>query len=279
MSTPGLGDRRLSVMEPTVEAHPPRLTRILVFALALAPFAFLVGKLSFLCDDAFISFRYSQNFARGLGLRYNLGVEPPVEGYSNFLWVLWMAIFERLEADSAFWSRATSIACGVFLLWHLTRFLQTRLALRPELCAATALFFSTLPPIAVWSTGGMAMVPFTLCAFATFERLLGDPERPKGVQAGILAVVTALLRTDGALIVVLILAAGGVAWMRHRSKELRRALVTVAITFLVCMTIYLGWPPIESSDLIVGLMESSLVWAIPAAVACVVILKLKFKSK
>ena len=37
--------------------------------------------------------------------------------------------------------------------------------------------------------------------------------------------------------------------------------------------------PIDSSDLLVGLMESSLVWAIPAAVAGVVILKLKFKTK
>ena len=37
--------------------------------------------------------------------------------------------------------------------------------------------------------------------------------------------------------------------------------------------------PIEASELFVGLMESSLVWAIPAAVAGVVIFKLKFKSK
>ncbi len=37
--------------------------------------------------------------------------------------------------------------------------------------------------------------------------------------------------------------------------------------------------PIETTDLVVGLMESSLIWIIPAAVAGVVIVKLKFKSK
>jgi len=37
--------------------------------------------------------------------------------------------------------------------------------------------------------------------------------------------------------------------------------------------------PVEATELVVGLIESSLIWAIPAAVAGVVILKLKFKSK
>lgn len=37
--------------------------------------------------------------------------------------------------------------------------------------------------------------------------------------------------------------------------------------------------PINSSDLVVSLLESSLIWAIPAAIAGVVILKIKFKNK
>ncbi|MEE2886561.1 MAG: hypothetical protein VX951_03930, partial [Planctomycetota bacterium] len=41
------------------------------------------------CDDAFISFRYSDNLIEGKGLRYN-AVEK-VEGYSNFLWTILIA--------------------------------------------------------------------------------------------------------------------------------------------------------------------------------------------
>src|SRR5688572_25266220 len=44
----------------------------------------------FLTDDAFISFRYARNLARGAGLVFNPG-EAPVEGYTNFLWVLLLA--------------------------------------------------------------------------------------------------------------------------------------------------------------------------------------------
>ena len=41
--------------------------------------------LGWLADDAFISFRYSRNWANGEGLVYNAGER--VEGYTNFLWV------------------------------------------------------------------------------------------------------------------------------------------------------------------------------------------------
>ena len=40
----------------------------------------------FVCDDAFISFRYARNLLEGHGLVYNPG--EYVESYSNFLWVL-----------------------------------------------------------------------------------------------------------------------------------------------------------------------------------------------
>lgn len=43
-----------------------------------------------LFDDAFISLRYASNFVRGHGLVWNLGER--VEGYTNFLWTLLMAL-------------------------------------------------------------------------------------------------------------------------------------------------------------------------------------------
>src|SRR5262245_37549022 len=42
-------------------------------------------------DDAGISFAYARNLAQGHGLVSQPGL-PPVEGYSNFLWVLLMAL-------------------------------------------------------------------------------------------------------------------------------------------------------------------------------------------
>src|SRR3990172_9807094 len=45
-----------------------------------------------LFDDAMISMQYARNFAHGQGLVWNAGGEH-VEGYSNPLWVLVMAVF------------------------------------------------------------------------------------------------------------------------------------------------------------------------------------------
>lgn len=44
----------------------------------------------FLCDDAFISFRYADNLAEHGSLAFNVHIDPPerVEGYTNFLWVV-----------------------------------------------------------------------------------------------------------------------------------------------------------------------------------------------
>ena len=46
----------------------------------------LASSVAWLCDDAFISFRYADHLARGLGLVFNVGER--VEGYTSFLWVV-----------------------------------------------------------------------------------------------------------------------------------------------------------------------------------------------
>src|SRR5262249_51597579 len=48
-------------------------------------------------DDAFISYRYAANLAHGFGPVFNPGER--VEGYSNFLWVVMMALLIRLGGE------------------------------------------------------------------------------------------------------------------------------------------------------------------------------------
>jgi arabinofuranosyltransferase len=70
--------------------HRLLLALISVIALAVGFRAFL-----FLCDDAFIEFRYVANAHRGLGFVWNPPPFRPVEGYTSFLWVaLLSAVWE-----------------------------------------------------------------------------------------------------------------------------------------------------------------------------------------
>ena len=61
---------------------------------------------SFWIDDAFITFRYAKNLAEGHGPLFNLiggvGTGMPVEGYTNFLWMLATSLFFAIaERDTA----------------------------------------------------------------------------------------------------------------------------------------------------------------------------------
>jgi hypothetical protein len=131
---------------------------------ALVPYLWLVHRFDWLCDDAFISFRYSRHLAEGHGLVFNLGESPRVEGYSNFLWVVAMTPFEALGLDIALAARLCSVACGIGLLALVARTAYL-LGLGTWATAATALFFACLPSVSIWSTSGLETMPFALALF------------------------------------------------------------------------------------------------------------------
>lgn len=71
-----------------------------------------------LFDDAMISMRYAKNLAEGYGLVWNPG-ETPVEGYSNPLWVIFMAVFHLFPIPESKISLAIQISGAIFLLVNL----------------------------------------------------------------------------------------------------------------------------------------------------------------
>ncbi len=78
---------------------------------ALVPFAWLVARFHHLIDDAFISFRYAHNWAEGIGLRYNYEGDP-VEGFSNFLWVVLLTLGELVgiaPENASIWMSVAAI--------------------------------------------------------------------------------------------------------------------------------------------------------------------------
>jgi hypothetical protein len=68
-------------------------------------------------DDAYISFRYAENLARGQGLVFNVGER--VEGYTNFLWVILLAIPARLGLDLVVSSKVLGGVFALATLWTL----------------------------------------------------------------------------------------------------------------------------------------------------------------
>jgi len=82
--------------------------------------SFLVNGHRFfsLFDDGMISMRYAKNLADGFGLRWNPG-EAPVEGYTNLLWILYMAAIHLLPVPMSKTSLVVMLTGVVILLFNL----------------------------------------------------------------------------------------------------------------------------------------------------------------
>ncbi len=94
---------------PPTAASPGRAAPL--FAVALLPLAFLAWQLRFFVDDAFIAFRYAENWAAGLGPVYHAG--ELVEGYSDLAWVFLLSLAKRLDLPLDTTSHVLSAACAL----------------------------------------------------------------------------------------------------------------------------------------------------------------------
>lgn len=72
----------------------------------------------FLFDDAMISMKYAENFAKGYGIKWNKSGEK-VEGYTNFLWMLYMSIPHYLNIHKSKTSLFIKLSALVFLILNL----------------------------------------------------------------------------------------------------------------------------------------------------------------
>ena len=202
----------------------------IVLAIALGVYVAGALRFDFLIDDAFISFRYAKNWADGLGLRYNAGVDPPVEGYSNFLWMALGSLGYRLGVPLEVSSRVLSATCGALLLVSMHRWLRTR-GLGLAAVASADLVFASSACVHTWATSGLETMAFTtvFCALVFVLLDIGRDEverRPSAVLAGLLALILALLRVEGALWA---LALPGLVALGGGSRVLRRLVPYAAV--------------------------------------------------
>lgn len=170
--------------------------------LIIVGIVFTVQALSYnyVSDDAFISFRYAQNWARGIGPVYNIGER--VEGYTNFLWVALLAGFHRLGADVVVAAKALGIVLGwaVLLLtyrfslrWHFPSSLWPLLA--PSLLCLNLSF-------AAWATGGLETHLFTFLALLAALLHLEELEQPNRFPwSGAVMALCVMTRPDGLIFV------------------------------------------------------------------------------
>ena len=197
-------------------------------ALSLAALLAHARAYAFLTDDAFISFRYARNLSQGYGLVFNPGMER-VEGYSNLLWVLMLAGFDRLGIRPELAANGLSIAATVALWGLVVGFTLRRLPEkgREWLVLLPAVFLAATRSVAVWSTSGLETRGFELLLVAGALRLVTEVEaRVNGSRRRLLAVwlfaLATLTRPDGLLLSLAAFGAAGLYLARRRGSRVGR---------------------------------------------------------
>ncbi|MEO8377320.1 MAG: hypothetical protein ABI579_06590 [Candidatus Sumerlaeota bacterium] len=210
------------------------------------------GTYSHLGEDAFITFRYTRNFAHGHGLVFNTGEH--VEGYSNLLWVLILTPFEwigvRLHVVARVLSTLSFGGIVVAGWWCARRLAQPmdRLWLRWWLPASIALE----PYLHYHDDRGLETVPY---AAALACALLVLATNGRVWLAGALGAAATLLRPEGIgfvapLVVVAAMAEWNGEWKKNNFVDIGKGVKFVSLpvaAFLLQLTFrkvyYHEWIP------------------------------------
>ncbi|MEZ6014280.1 MAG: hypothetical protein R3F49_04150 [Planctomycetota bacterium] len=166
-------------------ARTRRALRAAPLLVAAAAFlALLVLRADFLIDDGFIAFRHARNWAEHGVPTFNLGVSPPVEGYSDFLWVALLAAAHAVGLSIPATAKVLGALAGLATLALFTRHARRHEGLTGAPLLLATLFVATAPAFVVWSSGGLETALFTLLAFATFSALVSSGGSARSGSSG-----------------------------------------------------------------------------------------------
>src|SRR4051812_41830546 len=160
----------------------------------------------FIQDDAFISFRYAQNLARGLGLVWNAGER--VEGYTNFLWTLFLWIPHYLNIDPIKFVTVVGLLLFEGSL-YFTFQLGLRLLASRSLALLTVILLGTNFTFSSYATGGLETQLQAFLFISSLCLFLECQKQPRSylklVLLSFIFCAAVLTRPDSLLLICLLL--------------------------------------------------------------------------
>lgn len=202
-----------------------------------------------LTDDAYISFRYVSNSILGYGYVWNSPPFRPVEGYTNFLWVVLLDVIWRVlgvtpPKSANYLTLLFSFSTLILVSWSVLRIKWTEQLHRYRilLLGLVLLAITTNRTFLAWTSSGLetAMFNFLLILWICFCFLVPSWGFWWGFSITSAAACMSLTRPDGLLFLaatVLIL-----CWPSHRRQARRSYLERLAGAFpVLAVLIHLIW--------------------------------------
>lgn len=188
------------------------------------------------CDDAFISFRYAQNLLDGHGLVFNAGER--VEGYTNFAWTMVLALGQWLGADTVAlsqWLGIAFFAATIGLLLVASR----RVSGAPAWIPVAALGYAAHEHAQLFASCGLETAMFSFLTTALLLTLAWARTARGFALAGGLGALLAMTRPDG----LLLCAVGGLYALGRAARGTLpwRQIVALSLPGLLVYVPYFLW--------------------------------------
>ncbi|MEN8722898.1 MAG: hypothetical protein ABF335_08415 [Alphaproteobacteria bacterium] len=203
---------------------------------------FLAWTNRFIQDDAFISFRYAQNLVNGHGLVFNPG--EAVEGYTNFLWTLIIAIPLYFDKDVIVSSYLISMGIFAIGLGGVYRLADLMLENKTEALLAL-LLVGTNYTFSAYATGGLEttlVMALIVWAFALSIEVIRSENWSLGklLLISLLSGLALLTRLDAAIFLFAVAMILGLSWVTNGAGATNKIAQAFAITIPALLLVG-GW--------------------------------------
>src|SRR6476661_6176376 len=142
----------------------PTMLYAMAVVLAVRSAILIVAAWPFTVDDAYITLRYAKHLAGGQGIVWNLGEHPPVEGYSNFLYVVLGAVSYRIGLDPIAVYKGLGVVALVVSAWLMYRIAREWVGPLPAL--APAILFTSFFGPSWWAVSGLETLSYVALVLA-----------------------------------------------------------------------------------------------------------------
>ena len=198
-----------------------------------------VAEFRFFSDDAFISYRYSENFTRGWGLAWNPG--QIVEGYTSFLWIWVGVVLLELGLPIDTGSTAITIGAGALILVLLAGFSARLRRWTSPLVLLAPLLLATNRTFLAWCSGGLATQLFSLLCLVSALVFLREHKKRAAlpVASALCFALTTLTRPEGILFAAVTGAVFLVGVLRR--ERTWRALALWCAVYFAVVAVHVMW--------------------------------------
>ena len=193
-------------------------------------------------DDAMISMRYALNFSQGYGLVWNPG--EMVEGYTNFLWTIYMSLVHFLGVPLSLTSliiMITNIIISIITVYFIIRLVGL---LDGGLFAgiASIVCFVLNGDILIWATNGHEMTILSLLIVISACRIIEESKNKKNTLLTyfIIALIS-LVRADALLLSILLYVLSFI--INHDKKQVVKFVlisIIIPLSYIAFRYLYYG---------------------------------------